>query len=129
MDLGVALAGLATGVLVGLTGMGGGALTMPVLVLVFGVPPLTAVSTDLVANAVMKPFGAAVHLRRRTVNIKLVGWLCLGSIPCAAVGPVIDRALGSGERLHAVLGAIAGAAVLLASITLFARMYLDRSRA
>lgn len=128
MDLGVTAVGLLTGVLVGLTGMGGGALTMPLLTLVFGVPPLAAVSTDLVANAITKPVGAAVHLGRKTVNLRLVGLLCLGSLPCAALGAGLDRALGAGEGAHEVLKHLTGAAVLIAAATLFTRMYLDRVR-
>ncbi|WP_344680427.1 sulfite exporter TauE/SafE family protein [Saccharopolyspora taberi] len=118
--------GLVTGLLVGLTGMGGGALTMPLLTLVFGVPPLAAVSTDLVANAVTKPAGALVHLGRRTVDLRLVGWLCAGSLPCAAVGSVLSGYLG--ERSQDVLKIAAAVAVVLAAVTLFVRMYLDRVR-
>jgi len=79
IDATLALAALGIGVVVGLTGMGGGALMTPVLVLFFGVPPLAAVSSDLVAAAVMKPVGAYVHLRRGTVNLSLVKWLGCGS--------------------------------------------------
>ncbi|MCI2423287.1 sulfite exporter TauE/SafE family protein [Saccharopolyspora sp. K220] len=127
MDYGVAATGLFTGLLVGMTGMGGGALTMPLLTLVFGVPPLAAVSSDLVAGAVMKPLGAAVHLRRGTVRPRLVGWLCLGSLPCAAVGSLLAGALGQGAE--SVLKEVAGGAVLLAAGTLFLRMVLARRRA
>ena len=65
------------GIVVGLTGMGGGALMTPALVLFFDVLPLTAVSSDLVASAVMKPVGSLVHLRRGTVHLGLVKWLCI----------------------------------------------------
>ena len=64
----VAIAGLFVGFVVGLTGMGGGALMTPMMILFFGVQPLAAVSSDLVASMVMKPVGGAVHLRRGTVN-------------------------------------------------------------
>ena len=67
IDFSLTLAGALVGLLVGLTGMGGGAILTPLLVLVFGVPPLTAISSDLVTSLVMKPVGAAVHLRRGTV--------------------------------------------------------------
>ena len=83
MDPYVAVAGLIVGVVVGMTGMGGGALMTPILVLLFKVQPLAAVSSDLVAAVVMKPIGGAVHLRRGTVNKRLVGWLMVGSIPSA----------------------------------------------
>ncbi|MER7016200.1 sulfite exporter TauE/SafE family protein [Saccharopolyspora sp. NPDC000359] len=127
MDWGVAAAGLLTGLLVGTTGMGGGALTMPLLTLVFGVPPLAAVSSDLVAGAVVKPVGAAVHLRRGTVQPELVGWLCLGSLPCAAVGSLLAGSLGKGAE--SVLEEVVGGAVLLAAGMLFLRMVLARRRA
>src|SRR2546426_3021115 len=96
----VALAGLLVGFTVGLTGMGGGALMTPILVLLFKVQPLTAVSSDLVAAMVMKPVGGGVHMRRGTVNWSLVRWLCIGSIPCAFVGVFILRALGSGQQVQ-----------------------------
>ena len=93
MDWGLALAGLIVGVVVGLTGMGGGALMTPILVLVFKIQPLAAVSSDLVASFFMKPIGAAVHLRRGTVNLELVKWLCLGSVPSAFAGVFVLKAL------------------------------------
>jgi uncharacterized protein len=95
LDLALIVAGLVIGVVVGMTGMGGGALMTPVLVLFFGIPPLAAVSSDLVVSAVMKPVGGLVHLRRGTVNMRLVGLLCLGSVPSAFCGVLVTRALGS----------------------------------
>ena len=103
MDLILTLAGFGVGIVVGLTGMGGGALMTPLLVLVFGVPPLAAVSSDLVASAVMKPFGGFVHARRGTVNWALVRWLCLGSVPSAFLGVLLTRLLPAGAAVqHAV---------------------------
>jgi uncharacterized membrane protein YfcA len=95
LDLYVAIAGLIVGFVVGLTGMGGGALMTPILVLLFKVEPLTAVSSDLVAALVMKPVGGVVHLRRGTVNMRLVRWLMIGSVPSAFCGVLILRALGN----------------------------------
>src|SRR5215218_10867120 len=93
-------AGLVIGTVVGMTGMGGGALMTPVLVLFFGVPPLAAVSSDLVVSAVMKPVGGLVHLRRGTVDLRLVGLLCLGSVPAAFGGVLVSRSLGSGTGVQ-----------------------------
>jgi uncharacterized membrane protein YfcA len=109
---------------VGLTGMGGGALMTPVLVLFFNIPPLTAVSSDLVASAVMKPVGSVVHLRRGTVNLDLVKWLCMGSIPGAFSGVLIARALGSGEEVQQVIRVALGVALLLAAAGLTVRAYI-----
>src|SRR6266540_4455349 len=75
--------------------MGGGALMTPILVLLFKVQPLAAVSSDLVASMVMKPVGAGVHLRRGTVNWMLVRWLAAGSIPFAFAGVFILKRLGN----------------------------------
>jgi uncharacterized membrane protein YfcA len=130
MDLVLALAGFGVGAVVGLTGMGGGALMTPVLVLFFGIPPLAAVSSDLVVSAVMKPVGAWVHLRRGTVNRAMVGWLCLGSVPAAFAGVLVARALGDGEQVQQVIKMALGVALLLAAVGLIAKSYLalrDRS--
>src|SRR5882672_8974054 len=94
IDLWIALAGFIVGGVVGLTGMGGGALMTPILVLLFGVQPLAAVSSDLVASFVMKPIGGGVHLRKGTVNRELVRWLVTGSVPAAFAGVFVIRALG-----------------------------------
>ena len=107
----LALASFGIGIVVGLTGMGGGALMTPVLVLFFGIPPLTAVSSDLVASAVMKPVGSFVHLRRGTVNLELVKWLCLGSIPGAFSGVLIARALGHGQEVQEAIRTALGVAL------------------
>src|SRR5207249_6716801 len=94
------LGSLAGGTVVGLTGMGGGALMTPMLVLFFGVSPLAAVSSDLVASAVMKPVGSAVHLRHGTVRMDLVRWLCIGSVPAAFAGVLVARSLGRGAAVE-----------------------------
>ena len=87
----------------------------PVLVLFFGIQPLTAVSSDLVASAVMKPFGSFVHLRRGTVNLQLVRWLCTGSIPAAFCGVLIARSLGDGEQVQNAIRLALGIALLVAA--------------
>jgi uncharacterized membrane protein YfcA len=128
MDGVLAVAGFGVGMIVGLTGMGGGALMTPMLVLFFGVPPLAAVSSDLVASAVMKPFGGLVHARRGTVNWRLVAWLCAGSVPSAFAGVLVMRAIGdSGAIQHRVQLALGGA-LLLAVAGLLAKAYLGTRR-
>src|SRR5262249_47721110 len=110
-DVTMAVGSFLVAVVVGLTGMGGGALMTPMLVTFFGVPPLTAVSSDLVAAAVMKPVGSVVHLRRGTVNLRLVAWLCVGSIPAAFCGVLIARALGHGRNVQEVIQYALGVAL------------------
>jgi uncharacterized protein len=120
----LAAAALGIGIVVGLTGMGGGALMTPVLVLFFNVAPLAAVSSDLVASAVMKPVGSLVHLRRGTVHLGLVRWLCLGSIPGAFSGVLVARSLGKGEDIQQVVRTALGVALLLAAAGLIVRAFL-----
>ena len=120
----LSLASFGVGVVVGLTGMGGGALMTPVLLLFFNIPPLTAVSSDLVASAVMKPVGSFVHLRRGTVHLGLVKWLCLGSIPGAFSGVLIARSLGHGQAVQDVIRLALGVALLLAAAGLTVRAYI-----
>lgn len=123
-DPGVAGAGLVVGAVVGLTGMGGGALMTPVLIMFFGVSPLAAVSSDVVASFFMKPIGGVVHLRRGTVHLGLVGWLCVGSVPGAFCGVLLLRQLGSGERLAELLLVALGAVLVLASTAMVGKAYL-----
>lgn len=121
MDGILALAGLGVGTVIGLTGMGGGALMTPILVLFFGIPPLAAVSSDLLASAVIKPFGGLIHARRRTVQWRMIAWLCAGSVPSAFSGVLIMRALGGSNGVeHAVRTAL-GVALMVAIVGMFAR--------
>ena len=127
----LALAAFGIGIVVGLTGMGGGALMTPVLVLFFGVQPLTAVSSDLVAAAVMKPVGSFVHLRRGTVNLPLVKWLCAGSVPTAFAGVLVARSLGSGDAVQQAIQKALGVALIIAAGGLAVRAYsrlVERAR-
>src|SRR5664279_3751121 len=104
--------------------MGGGALMTPMLVLVFGVPPLTAVSSDLVASAVMKPVGSFVHLRNGTVRLGLVRWLAVGSVPAGFAGVLVARSLGHGAHVEDLIQKALGVALVIAAAGLFARAYL-----
>lgn len=124
MDFGLVAGAFAVGIVVGLTGMGGGALMTPMLVLFFGVSPLTAVSSDLVASAVMKPVGSFVHLRQGTVNLRLVGWLCVGSVPSAFAGVLILKALGDGQQVQQVVKTALGIAILFTATMLMVRAYM-----
>lgn len=128
LDLYKTLAGLIIGFVIGLTGMGGGALMTPVLVLMFGVNPGAAVSADVVTSLVLKPFGGSVHVRRKTVNWRLVRWLALGSIPCAFLGAyLLDEVIGTSNegRIKEILGwvLIVAAGAILAKLVLQARRH------
>jgi uncharacterized membrane protein YfcA len=126
VDLGIALAGLIVGFVVGLTGMGGGALMTPILVIGFGIEPLAAVSSDLVAAVVMKPIGGGIHFRRGTVHTGLVRWLMLGSVPGALLGSYVISHLGNdvGDTIKVILGVV----LLIAAAAMVVRGYLSRHR-
>jgi uncharacterized membrane protein YfcA len=126
----VSLAGLIVGFVVGLTGMGGGALMTPVLVLLFNIQPLAAVSSDLVAAVIMKPVGGAVHAKRGTVNKGMVGWLCIGSVPAAFGGVLLLKSMGSPDQIQGHVKAFLGWALVLASATMVAKAVMAmRTRA
>jgi uncharacterized membrane protein YfcA len=121
VQLDVSLAGFVVGIVVGLTGMGGGALMTPILVIGFGIEPLAAVSSDLVASCVMKPLGGGVHWRRGTVHTGLVRWLAAGSVPGAFAGAfIVSHAAGAEDVLAHVLGVV----LLIAAIAMALRTWL-----
>jgi uncharacterized membrane protein YfcA len=124
----VSVAGFIVGFIVGLTGMGGGALMTPIMVLVFGVQPLAAVSSDLMASLVMKPVGAGVHMRHGAVNRRLVLFLCIGSVPAAFSGVLLLNALDTGEQFQNRLKTMLGLALLLAAASMIAKNVVDQRR-
>jgi uncharacterized membrane protein YfcA len=119
---------LLVGFVVGLTGMGGGALMTPILVLLFKIEPLAAVSSDIVASMIMKPIGGGIHFKRGSVNKELVKWLVMGSIPSAFLGVVLLKTLGQGPFLQGLIKHALGAALLVVAIGLVVRPILMRSR-
>src|SRR5260370_3779148 len=115
LSLYVVLGSAVVGLLVGLTGAGGGALMTPMLILLFAVKPAAAISSDLVAAVMMRPVGAAVHLHKGTVNLRLVGWMTLGSVPMAFLGAYLLRLLGNGPADQRNVEIALGAALLAGS--------------
>ncbi len=81
MDYRISIVGLFIGFLVGLTGMGGGSLLAPIMILVFRIPPVWAVGTDIAYSTVTKALGSVVHIRQKNVNFKVALWLACGSVP------------------------------------------------
>jgi uncharacterized membrane protein YfcA len=122
MVLGSAIVGL----LVGMTGAGGGALMTPMLILLFGVTPSTAISSDLVAAVLMRPLGAAVHLRAGTVNLRLVRWMVLGSVPAAFLGAYVLHVMGHAKSAQHNIEVALGAALLVGAAAMVLRYALDR---
>jgi uncharacterized membrane protein YfcA len=125
VSLDVVVAGLIVGLLVGLTGSGGGALMTPVLILLFGVTPSAAISNGIVASAFMRPVGGAIHFRKGTVHLGLVLWLSVGSVPAAFAGAFVDHALGTSKTVQQNLEYATGAAVILAVAAMAVKMVMD----
>ncbi len=115
----------AVAVVVGLTGMGGGALMTPILMFFFGIPPLAAVGSDLVVSAVTKPFGAFVHLRKRTADLRIAGLMCAGSVPFAFSGVFLARLLGDGNSVQEVVAVATGVVLLVAAAAIGVKAFAD----
>ncbi|MGI8714348.1 MAG: sulfite exporter TauE/SafE family protein [Solirubrobacteraceae bacterium] len=122
----IVLGSAIIGLLVGMTGAGGGALMTPMLILLFSVKPSTAISSDLVAAVVMRPLGAAVHWRAGTVNTKLVGWMALGSVPAAFLGAYLLHLMGNAKSAESNIEVFLGAALLVGAGAMVLRYGLDR---
>ncbi|MEI6453418.1 MAG: sulfite exporter TauE/SafE family protein [Actinomycetes bacterium] len=124
----LALGGLTVGIAVGMTGMGGGALMTPVLIIFFGVAPSTAISSDLVAAMFMKPVGGFIHLRRKAVNLRIVGLLALGSVPAAFLGAWLLSLLHASANAEKKIQIVLGSALLIGCVAMALRAYLGQHR-
>ena len=123
----IVLGSAIVGLLVGMTGAGGGALMTPMLILLFGVKPSAAISSDLVAAFVMRPIGAAVHLRAGTVNLRLVRWMVLGSVPAAFFGAYLLHLIGRANSAQHNVEVALGIALLAGAAAMALRYVLDRA--
>jgi len=128
IDWAIVLASVIVGFTVGLTGMGGGALMTPILLIFFGITPTAAVSSDLVAAMVMKPIGGGVHIRRKTVRWELVRWLCVGSIPMAFAGVFLLHATGDSEQIQNTTQRLLGITLMLAAFAMVFKAWLQGKR-
>jgi uncharacterized membrane protein YfcA len=130
MDPAIIVFGLGIGVLVGMTGMGGGSLMTPLLILIFGIQPTTAIGTDIFYSAVTKTVGGWRHLRMKTVNMELVKWLALGSVPAAVLGvaivSVLEKHIGE-DRLDSLVYAVLGGTLLMVGVITLARALILRN--
>lgn len=123
-SIAIVLFGIGIGILVGMTGMGGGALMTPLLILIFGVSPTTAIGTDILYAAVTKTVGGWRHLKMKTVNLGLVFWLAAGSVPAAVFGvqlvALLQRRLGE-DTLDSLVYAVLGGTLLMVGVITLAR--------
>ena len=123
MDWEFVVAGLLTGLLVGMKGMGGGSLMTPILVFLFGIPPSTAIGTDIAHGAAFKTVGAVQHRRMGNVRARLAGWMLIGSVPASLVGVWLNELLTDryGDEAKSVMGQVLGAALLFGAVGLIAK--------
>ena len=128
IDWAIVMASAIVGFTVGLTGMGGGALMTPILLIFFHIDPTAAVSSDLVAAMIMKPVGGGVHIRRRTVRWDLVKWLCIGSVPMAFSGVFILKATGDSDAIQATTKTLLGVTLMLAASAMLVKAWLQGRR-
>jgi hypothetical protein len=124
----LALAGLLIGILVGMTGMGGGSLMTPILILFFNFNPSIAVGTDILHGAVFKSFGAVRHRRLGTVRLRLGAWMFVGSAPMSlagvwTVGYLTDR---YGEGVDSVQGKILACMLIVGGLAFLAKAVMHR---
>ena len=120
------IAGLLVGSLVGMTGMGGGSLMTPILVILFGVNPTTAVGTDIAHGAIFKTVGAFQHRRMGNVRAQLAGWMLLGSAPMSLLGVWLATWLQDhyGKGVESTMGRVLGGALLFGCVGLVAKSFV-----
>jgi uncharacterized protein len=120
--------GFGIGMLIGMTGMGGGSLMTPLLILAFGIQPVTAVGTDIFYGAVTKTAGGWRHLKHKTVHRGIALWLAVGSVPMALAGvwliEILQRNYGEDEVNKVVLGMVASALLVVGVATLIRALFL-----
>jgi len=126
VDFALIAFGLGVGVLVGMTGIGGGSLMTPMLILVFGVTPITAIGSDLTYAAVTKTVGGYKHWRQRTVDVQLSSWMAIGSVPAAVFGVwVLDLVEDwAGREFDDLLLTVLAGALLLTGAATLVRAFL-----
>lgn len=110
---GFSLAGLLVGTAVGATGVGGGSLMTPILILFYGISPAVAVGTDLLYASISKGFGVVLHRNRGTVDWAIVGWLSAGSVPAALITLLVLRDLESSQAMESLIKLTLAVAVIL----------------
>ena len=128
MDYRISLVGLFIGFLVGLTGMGGGSLLAPIMILIFRVPPVWAVGTDIAYSTVTKAVGSLVHIRQKSVNFKVALWLAYGSVPATVLSISLVQYIRKhyGDVVNGIIIHAIGFTLILVAVLLVLKPYLMR---
>ena len=128
MDYRISLVGLFIGFLVGLTGMGGGSLLAPIMILIFRIPPVWAVSTDIAYSTVTKAVGSIVHIRQKNVNFKVALWLACGSVPATILSITLVQYIRKhyGTAINGIIIHSIGFTLILVAVLLVLKPYIMR---
>jgi uncharacterized protein len=128
LDYRISLVGLLIGFLVGLTGMGGGSLLAPIMILFFRIPPVWAVGTDIAYSTVTKAVGSIVHIRQKSVNFKVALWLACGSVPATvlSVSLVQDIRKHYGNTVNSLIIHSIGFTLILVAVLLILKPFIMR---
>lgn len=131
MDYRISLVGLFIGFLVGLTGMGGGSLLAPIMILFFRIPPVWAVGTDIAYSAVTKTVGSVIHIQQKSVNrdnLKIALWLACGSVPATILGVSMVQYIRKqyGDVINGIIIHAIGLTLLLVAILLILKPVIMR---
>ena len=118
----LSIAGLLVGALVGMTGMGGGSLMTPMLILIFGFNPKTAVGTDILHGAIFKSFGAVRHRQLGNVHVPLALWMLVGSAPLSLVG--VQIASSFSDSTQSTMSQVVGGALIFGGLGFAVKAFL-----
>jgi uncharacterized membrane protein YfcA len=126
VDYRVSVAGLLIGLLIGLTGMGGGSLLAPILILFFRVPPAWAIGTDMAYSTITKAVGSIVHIRQRTVNFRVALWLACGSVPATCLSVTIVQYFRQHDNMfiYGFIQRTLGVTLLVVAVLLIVKPWL-----
>jgi uncharacterized membrane protein YfcA len=128
LDYRISIAGLLVGILIGLTGMGGGSLLAPILIILFRVPPVWAVASDITYSTVTKALGSIIHIRHKHVDFHVAGWLACGSIPATLISVLLVHYVRKhyGTLINSIIVQAIGAVLILVAVLIFIKPYLMR---
>jgi uncharacterized membrane protein YfcA len=124
----MSLAGLLVGFLIGTTGMGGGSLLAPILIILFRIPPVWAVASDITYSTITKALGSAIHIRHKHVNFRVAFWLACGSIPATLISVLLVQYIRKhyGTLINGIIVQAIGFVLILVAVLIFCKPYLMR---
>jgi uncharacterized membrane protein YfcA len=128
LDYRISLAGLLVGFLIGTTGMGGGSLLAPILIILFRVPPVWAVASDITYSTATKALGSIIHIRHKHVNFRVAFWLACGSIPATLISVLLVQYVRRhyGTLINSIIVQAIGFVLILVAVLIFLKPYLMR---